>query len=96
MGNLHKKSKKPLEKIFKSLYYNITKTIKCFSKNKTEEYTVPILSNGIGENALYGFTDIAKIKAFKNIIVSPLNRLWFLSKIVTIVYIELVVLDLLI
>lgn len=34
-----------------------------FSKNKTEEYTVPILSNGIGENALYGFTDIAKIKA---------------------------------
>ena len=39
MGNLHKKSKKPLEKIFKSLYYNITKTIKCFSKNKTDNST---------------------------------------------------------
>ena len=34
-----------------------------FSKEKTEKYSVPIFSNGIGANALYGFTDIAKIKA---------------------------------
>lgn len=34
-----------------------------FSKERTREYPVPIFSNGIGENALYGFTDIAKIKA---------------------------------
>ena len=31
------------------------------SKEKTEEYTVPIISNGIGENALYGYTNTAKI-----------------------------------
>ncbi|WP_122820202.1 restriction endonuclease subunit S [Varibaculum vaginae] len=30
-------------------------------KSKTDKYKVPILSNGIGENALYGYTDIAKI-----------------------------------
>ena len=34
-----------------------------FSKEKTDEYSVPIYSNGIGENALYGFTNIAKIQA---------------------------------
>jgi len=32
-----------------------------FSKQKTEDFTIPIYSNGIGENALYGYTDIAKI-----------------------------------
>lgn len=31
------------------------------SKEKTNEYTVPIISNGVGENALYGFTNTAKI-----------------------------------
>lgn len=31
------------------------------SKEKTEEYMVPIISNGIGENALYGYTNTAKI-----------------------------------
>lgn len=30
-------------------------------KYKTDKYKVPIISNGIGENALYGYTDIAKI-----------------------------------
>lgn len=34
-----------------------------FSKERTEQYTVPIFSNGIGENALYGYTDMAKVKA---------------------------------
>ena len=34
-----------------------------FSKEKTEQYTVPIYSNGIKENALYGYTDIRKVKA---------------------------------
>ena len=32
-----------------------------FSKEKSAQYTIPIYSNGVGENALYGFTDIAKI-----------------------------------
>lgn len=32
------------------------------SKQKTEKYSVPIISNGIGENALYGYTDSAKIE----------------------------------
>ena len=31
------------------------------SKEKTEKYSIPIISNGIGENALYGYTNIAKI-----------------------------------
>ena len=30
-------------------------------KSKTDKFKVPIVSNGIGENALYGYTDIAKI-----------------------------------
>lgn len=30
-------------------------------KSKTDKYKVPVISNGIGENALYGYTDIAKI-----------------------------------
>lgn len=33
-----------------------------FSEEKTDTFTVPIYSNGIGENALYGFTDIPKVK----------------------------------
>lgn len=33
-----------------------------FSDVKTEKYAIPIYSNGIGDNALYGYTDIAKIK----------------------------------
>jgi len=32
-----------------------------FSKEYTEQFTVPIYSNGIGENALYGFTNEARI-----------------------------------
>jgi type I restriction enzyme S subunit len=32
-----------------------------YSKDKTEQYSIPIYSNGIGESALYGYTDIAKI-----------------------------------
>lgn len=31
------------------------------SKEKTEHYCVPIISNGIGNNALYGYTDVPKI-----------------------------------
>jgi len=33
-----------------------------FSKEQSEKYTVPIYSNGIGENALYGWTENARIK----------------------------------
>ena len=32
-----------------------------FSKVKTGIYNVPVISNGIGENAVYGYTDIPKI-----------------------------------
>ncbi len=32
-----------------------------FSEVETEEFNIPILSNGIGDNALYGWTDKAKI-----------------------------------
>ena len=32
------------------------------SKQKTEKYSVPIISNGIGENALYGYTDAPKVE----------------------------------
>ena len=32
-----------------------------FSKEKNEKYNIPIISNGIGKNALYGYTDIVKI-----------------------------------
>ena len=31
------------------------------SKEKTDEYRIPIISNGVGENALYGYTNVAKI-----------------------------------
>ena len=31
------------------------------SKNKTEQYHIPIISNGIEENAFYGYTDVIKI-----------------------------------
>ncbi len=31
------------------------------SKEKNEQYTIPIYSNGIAENALYGYTDEAKV-----------------------------------
>ena len=32
------------------------------SRQKNEKYSVPIISNGIGENALYGYTNVAKIE----------------------------------
>lgn len=32
-----------------------------FSQNKTNVYNIPIISNGIGESAFYGYTDITKI-----------------------------------
>lgn len=32
-----------------------------FSDIKTEQYNIPIYSNGIGNRALYGYTDIAKV-----------------------------------
>ena len=32
-----------------------------FSKEKTEQYKIPIISNGSGINALYGYTDVPKI-----------------------------------
>ena len=31
------------------------------AKEKTDEYVIPIISNGVGENALYGYTDKAKV-----------------------------------
>lgn len=33
-----------------------------FSETFTNEYCIPIISNGIAENAIYGYTNIAKIK----------------------------------
>ncbi len=33
-----------------------------FSKELTSQYSVPIYSNGVGESALYGYTDMPKIK----------------------------------
>ncbi|MBQ7682543.1 MAG: restriction endonuclease subunit S [Oscillibacter sp.] len=32
-----------------------------FRKEPTEQYSVPVYSNGVGAQALYGFTDIAKV-----------------------------------
>ncbi|MDE6426646.1 MAG: restriction endonuclease subunit S [Ruminococcus sp.] len=32
-----------------------------FSKTKTDVYNIPVISNGIGNNALYGYTNINKI-----------------------------------
>jgi restriction endonuclease S subunit len=32
-----------------------------FSKTKTDEYSVPIYSNGIEDNGLYGYTDTPKV-----------------------------------
>ncbi|NLI39794.1 MAG: restriction endonuclease subunit S [Caldisericales bacterium] len=32
-----------------------------YSRDLADEYSIPIYSNGIGDNALYGYTDIAKI-----------------------------------
>lgn len=32
-----------------------------FSEVETEEFCIPILSNGIGSKALYGWTNVAKI-----------------------------------
>ena len=32
-----------------------------FSKEKTIKFNIPIISNGIGDNALYGYTNIVKI-----------------------------------
>ena len=32
-------------------------------KEKTKEYSIPVLSNGIGDNALYGYTNIVRIAA---------------------------------
>lgn len=34
---------------------------KNISKNKTDQYCIPIISNGIGDNALYGYTNVPKI-----------------------------------
>lgn len=34
---------------------------KCMSKYETDEFNIPIISNGIGKNAFYGYTNIAKI-----------------------------------
>jgi type I restriction enzyme M protein len=32
------------------------------SKQKTEQFNIPIYSNGLGENSLYGYTDISKVE----------------------------------
>ncbi len=32
-----------------------------FSKSKDSKYNIPVVSNGVGDNAILGFTDIAKI-----------------------------------
>jgi restriction endonuclease S subunit len=32
-----------------------------FSKFETDKFSIPIFSNGIGENALYGYTDIKRV-----------------------------------
>jgi type I restriction enzyme M protein len=33
-----------------------------YSKQKTKEYTIPIYSNGVGENSLYGFSNISRVE----------------------------------
>lgn len=32
------------------------------SKEKTEQFNIPIYSNGLGENSLYGYTDVSKVE----------------------------------
>lgn len=38
------------------------------SEIKTEEFNIPILSNGIGNKSLYGWTDKSKLKTESNYI----------------------------
>ncbi len=32
-----------------------------YSKEKTKQYTIPIYSNGVGENSLYGFSNVSRV-----------------------------------
>ncbi len=49
-----------------------------FSKEKTEKFQIPVLSNGIGENSLYGYTNIAKISE-PSVTVSARWTIWWAS-----------------
>jgi len=50
-----------LHSICKSLFAGGDAPKGKISKIKTEEYSIPILSNGIGENAIYGYTTDARV-----------------------------------
>ena len=52
---------KKLEEVCEKLFAGGDVPKDNFSKEKTEEYSVPIYSNGIDEKALYGFTNIRKV-----------------------------------
>ncbi|MBG7610828.1 restriction endonuclease subunit S [Polaribacter sp. BAL334] len=54
--------KKRVFEISKSLFAGGDVPKDRFSKELNEKYNVPIYSNGLGENALYGFTNINKVK----------------------------------
>lgn len=63
MGNLHKKIKKALAKIFKSLYYENTKTIKLFSReNENRQHCFSEGVNGYGfhEGYISGMRSICR------------------------------------
>lgn len=53
---------KPLKTICKKLFAGGDVPKNNFSETRTQQYPIPIYSNGVGLNALYGFTDIAKVE----------------------------------
>ncbi len=52
----------PFYSICKSLFAGGDVPKDNFSKTKTEKYKVPIISNGINDKAIYGYTNIAKVE----------------------------------
>lgn len=52
----------PFYSICKSLFAGGDVPKDNFSKTKTEKYNVPIISNGINDKAIYGYTNIAKVE----------------------------------
>lgn len=60
--NSSKYSSFTLESISKNIFAGGDVPKDKWSKNITEEYKIPIYSNGIGINSLYGYTNIEKVK----------------------------------
>lgn len=54
--------RQPFYSICKSLFAGGDVPKENFSKTKTEKYKVPIISNGINDKAIYGYTNIAKVE----------------------------------